>query len=317
MKLFVVIAFLLTCGVTADDAYDYRKYGQYYGLNKYCKLRYGKIGGGYGVGYKFGNKLTVYHNKENQDPTYYYPGKNVSYPYGIYSKSYGLNKYKYGQYGLRYGLGHRNYGRNYLRHGYKKSYNKRYYYDEEDQDASPYYPKSHGNFKYRKYGYGFRNHRYWKYGRGYAFGRYGGKNGLRYGRFGKKYAGHSYRKGYNRKAYYDEEEQDPSRYYSVKLGAYQRGKYKKVYGLSKLQYRQYNRKYGIGKYGLGKYSGRLQYGRKFSNFKFGGYGDKNGFRRYGGIKGLRSGIFGKKYLGHGNRKGYKGRVHKDEEKHDS
>ena len=69
MKLFVVIAFLLTCGVTADDAYDYRKYGQYYGLNKYCKLRYGKIGGGYGVGYKFGNKLTVYHNKQNQDPT--------------------------------------------------------------------------------------------------------------------------------------------------------------------------------------------------------------------------------------------------------
>ena len=94
----------------------------------------------------------------------------------------------------------------------------------------------------------------------------------------------------------------------MKLGAYQWGKYKKVYGLSKLQYRQYNRKYGIG---------RLQYSRRFSNYKFGAYGNKNGFRRYGGIERLRSGIFGKKYLGHGYRKGYKGRVHKDEEKHDS
>ena len=35
------------------------------------------------------------------------------------------------------------------------------------------------------------------------------------------------------------------------------------------------------------------------------------------IHGLRSGIFGRKYLGYGYRKGYKRRVYKDEEKHDS
>ena len=69
-------------------------------------------------------------------------------------------------------------------------------------------------------------------GRGYVFGRYGGKNELRYGRFGKKYAGQGYQKGYNRKLFYDEEEQDPSRYYPVKVGAYQRGKYKKCMDLA-------------------------------------------------------------------------------------
>ena len=317
MKLLVAIAFFLTCGIAASEAYGYRKYGQYYGLNKYYGLRYGKIGGGYGVGYKFGNKLRVYYDNEDQDPTFYYPGKNVVYPYSIYGRGYGLNKYKYGQYGLRNGLGHRNYGRNYLRHGYKNSYNRRLYYDEENQDASPYYPKNHGNFQYGKYSYRFGNYRYGKYGRGYGFGRYGGKNGLRYGRFGKKYVGHGYRKGHIGKPYYDEEEQDPSRYYPVKPGPHQRGKYRKGYGLSKFQYRQYSGKYGIGKYGLGKNSGRLQYGRRFGNYKFGAYGGKNGFGRYGGIHGLRSGIFGKRYLGYGYRKGYKGRVYKDEENHDS
>ena len=148
----------------------------------------------------------------------------MGYPYSIYGRGYGLNKYKYGQYGLRNGLGHRNYGRNYLRHGYKNSYNRRLYYDEENQDASPYYPKNHGNFQYGKYSYRFGNYRYGKYGRGYGFGRYGGKNGLRYGRFGKKYVGHGYRKGHIGKPYYDEEEQDPSRYYPVKPGPHQRGK---------------------------------------------------------------------------------------------
>ena len=217
MKLLITIALLLTCGIAASEAYGYQKYGQYYGPNKYYGLRYGKIGGGYGVGYKFGNKLRVYYDDEDQDPTYYHPGKNVGYLYGKYGKSYGLNKYKYGQYVLRNGLGSRNYGRNYLQYGYKKSYNRRLYYDEEDQDASPYYPKNHGNLQYGKYGYGFGNYRYGIYGRGYGFGRYGKKNRLGYGRLGKSYLGHGYRKGY-RKPYYDEKQQDPSRYYPVKLG---------------------------------------------------------------------------------------------------
>ena len=65
-----------------------------------------------------------------------------------------------------------------------------------------------------------------------------GKNGLRYGRFDKNYVGHGYRKGCNRKPYYDEEEQDPSRNYPVKLSPYQRGKYRKRYGLNMFQYRQ-------------------------------------------------------------------------------
>ena len=50
MKLLVAIALLLTCAITASEAYGYRKYGQYYGLNKHYGLRYGKIGGGYRAG---------------------------------------------------------------------------------------------------------------------------------------------------------------------------------------------------------------------------------------------------------------------------
>ena len=240
----------------------------------------------------------------------------MGYLYNIYGKSYGLNKYKYGQYGLRNGLGRRKYGRNYLQHGYKKSYNRRLYYDEEDQDASPYYPKNHGNLQYGKYGYRFGNYRYRIYGRGYGFGRYGRKNRLRYSRLGKSYLGYGYRKGY-RKPYYDEKGKDSSRFYPVKLGPYQRGKYRKGYGLSKFQFRQYSGKYTVGKYGPGKFGRRLQYSRRFGNYKFRAYGGKHGFGRYGGIHGLQSGIFDRKYLGYGYGKGYKGRVYKDEEKHDS
>ena len=118
----VVIVLLLTCVITAAEAYGYWKYCQYYGLNKYYALRYGKIGGGSGTGYKAGNKLRVYYDNKDQDPTYYYPGKNVGYPHGIYGRSYRLNKHKYGQYGLKNRLRHRNYSRNYLRHGYKKTH---------------------------------------------------------------------------------------------------------------------------------------------------------------------------------------------------
>ena len=50
MKLLVAIALLLACAITASEAYGYRKYGQYYGLNKHYGLRYGKIGGGYRAG---------------------------------------------------------------------------------------------------------------------------------------------------------------------------------------------------------------------------------------------------------------------------
>ena len=81
MKLLVVIVLLLlTCVITASEAYGYWKYGQYYGLNKYYALRYGKIGGGYGVGYKAGNKLRVYYDNKDQDPTYYYPGNKCRLP---------------------------------------------------------------------------------------------------------------------------------------------------------------------------------------------------------------------------------------------
>ena len=80
MKLLVVIVLLLTCVITASEAYGYWKYGQYYRLNKYYALRYGKIGGGYRVGYKAGNKLGVYYDKKDQDPTYYYPGNKCRLP---------------------------------------------------------------------------------------------------------------------------------------------------------------------------------------------------------------------------------------------
>ena len=91
---------------------------------------------------------------------------------------------------------------------------------------------------------------------------------MRHDRFAKKYIGHGYRKGYNKKSYYDEEEQDPSRYYPVKLCPYQQGKYRKKYGLSEFQYLQYSGKYGFGKYGYGKYGGRLQHGKRSGKYKF-------------------------------------------------
>ena len=100
------------------------------------------------------------------------------------------------------------------------------------------------------------------------------KNRLGYGRLGKSYLGHGYRKGY-RKPYYDEKEQDLFRYYPVKLGLYQQGKYRKGHELSKFHYHQYSGKYGMGKYGLGKFGGKLQYGRRFGKYKFGAYGRKN------------------------------------------
>ena len=221
--------------------YRYGRFGQRYGLG------YGRYGQNYlRYGYNKGRNRKVYYDEEEQDASHYYPKKYGRYQSGKYGRRFGFGKYRYGRYGQRYGLGYGRYGQNYLRYGYNKGRNRKVYYDEEEQDASHYYPKKYGRYQSGKYGrrFGFGKYRY---------GRYGQRYGLGYGRYGQNYLRYGYKNGYKGKVYYDEEEQDASHYYPKNYGRYQYGKF--------------GRRYGIGKYGYGKYGGR--YGRKYQGYGYG------------------------------------------------
>lgn len=183
MKLLVVIALVLACVISVSEAYGYGIYGKNsinrYAANNYYGFGYGKYGTPYGTGYNIGQKGGFYYKDEEQDPSYYYPGKLGSHRYLQYGAGYGFG---YNRYGLGYG---RN-PQNYLGHGYKGNP----YYDEEkrdpsqEEDPSLYHPRK---FQFRYYG------------RGYGFG-----NGLQYGGLRGKYQGFGYGKDYKR-FYYDEE----------------------------------------------------------------------------------------------------------------
>ena len=219
MKLLTIIGLVLTCVIAVSEAHGYGKNGksiaQKYGPSKYNGLRSGKIGVGQGVGYKVPNNYQGYQ------------GNLRAHQYRL--EGTGLANYRYGRYGQRYGLGYGRYGRNYLGYRYNKGHNRKVYYDEEEQDASRYYPRKYGRYQYGKYGrrFGFGKYRY---------GRYGQRYGLGYGRYGRNYLGYGYNKGHNRKVYYDEEEQDASRYYPRKYGRYQYGKYGRRFGFGKYRY---------------------------------------------------------------------------------
>ena len=186
MKLLVVIALVLACVIAVSEAHGYGKYDKNgingYAPNNYYGFVYGKYGTPYGIGYNIGQKGGFYYDEEEQDPSYYYPGKLGSYRYPQYGGGYGLG---YSRYGLGYGKN----VRSYLGYGYKRNP----YYDEEEQDPSE---------EEDPYLYHLRKFQSRYYGRGYGFG-----SGLQYGGLGRKYSGYLYGKGYKR-FYYDEEEQD-------------------------------------------------------------------------------------------------------------
>ena len=256
-------------------SYRYGRYGQRYGLG------YGRYGRNYlGYGYNKGHNRKVFYDEEKEDASHYYPKKYGRYQYGKYGGRFGFGKYRYGRYGQRYGLGYGRYGRNYLRYSYNKGLNRKVYYDEEEQDASHYYPKKYSRYQYGKYGrrFGFGNYRY---------GRYGQQYGLGYGRYGQNYLRYGYKNGYKRRVYYDEKEQDASHYYPKKYGRYQYGKF--------------GRRYGIGKYRHNKYGGRYGF-------------SKYGYRKYGGGYNSQYGALGRKYQGYGYGKG---KVFYDGQEHDS
>ena len=242
--------------------YRYGRFGQRYGLG------YGRYGQNYlRSGYKNGYKGKAYYDEEEQDASRYYPKKYGRYQHGIHGRRFGFGKYRYGRYGQQYGLGYGRYGQNYLRYGYKNGYRRKSYYDEEEQDASRYYPKKYGRYQHGIHGrrFGFGKYRY---------GRYGQQYGLGYGRYGQNYLRYGYKNGYRRKSYYDEEEQDASRYYPKKHGRYQYGQFGLRYGIGKYSYGKYGRRYGFSKYGYGKYGGRYgsQYGvlgRKYQGYGYG------------------------------------------------
>ena len=257
MKLLTIIGLVLTCVIAVSEAHVYGKNGkniaQKYGSSNYNGLRSGKIGVGHGVRYKVPNNYQGYQGKLGPH----------QYRFGRYR----FGNYRYSRFGQRYGLGYGRYGQNYLRSGYKNGYKGKAYYDEEEQDASRYYPKKYGRYQHGIHGrrFGFGKYRY---------GRYGQQYGLGYGRYGQNYLRYGYKNGYRRKSYYDEEEQDASRYYPKKHGRYQYGQFGLRYGIGKYSYGKYGKRYGFSKYGYGKYGGRYgsQYGvlgRKYQGYGYG------------------------------------------------
>ena len=305
MKLLTIVGLVLTCVFAVSEAHVYGKNGkniaQKYGPNNYNGLRSGKIGVGHGVGYKVPNNYQGYQGKLGPH----------QYRFGRYR----FGNYRYGRFGQRYGLGYGRYGQNYLRYGYNKGRNRKVYYDEEEQDASRYYPKKYGRYQYGKYGRGFG------FGK-YRYGRYGQRYGLGYGRYGQNYLRYGYNKGRNRKVYYDEEEQDASRYYPKKYGRYQYGKYGRGFGFGKYRYGRYGQRYGLGygrygqnylRYGYKNgYKGKVYYDeeeqdashyypKNYGRYQYGKFGRRYGIGKYG--YGKYGGRYGRKYQGYGYGKG--------------